>query len=1088
MPLNSKISATTSTLRRRGPIGGSASTAGAQYGASIATWAACKVLLGSRSALPWSLDEGTSVKTVSSECEEEVDDLRLELLPVGTVYIQIKHGLRMGTEFDKGIAQLVGQFATTKLTAQDRLVLVTDSTSSNSVRTDVPQALRWFRDLPESTPLSDFPYGLGPRAALNRIQRVFEEKYIESAGTHPSENEWRKFLSVVHVTELNTLDEGADQLSCFDALNRISFDTSVRLVWECLVGVALDSARLRRPVNLPAIQSAFVKRGIQLNLDEANAYATVEFCARQITINRIAELRRRNQYVREHYVDRRVISERMDKATADATKSIVVVGGSGTGKTTWCVQRCDTSVNPPRLLVASEYIQESDAHLRDTLKRLIEDARSDLGTQSYTQAELHDWLRSTRIQVFVDGLDRAIISTRKLASWLKRTASDLHDYDWQLVATTRPEIVEFVRLALGDSVELIDVEGYSEIEAMEAAEKLGTSALSRYRHPRMMSFCARIQATHGAQAFRHEQAIEKFLAESTVWAAGEAEILADTIEAALYDLSIALADSATGVLSKAMSRAFQDRHPAAYEALRKENILLIQQGLLRVDIDEIAEHLAGRHIDIPVQVSRWREIRGIPLKAGALRAALEQLAAASPADAAVHIEHLATENVLQDDAVLVSLLCSVIAALEDPAPMKDVAVALVSTWKKPNFLAAWGTGLDLLNFADGARWQPMDRIELLWIQARLEHGLDWRSKHWLKPHIYSDFQVTVWRLRFLSAIHQAGCSAWAFLMKHIRSDASLVSSKEANLGDLAQGMFVIAAEFDIPKAMAFAGRLDSPRESEGILSLLATRYPTEIRDILLGAGTTPPPSRLVHMIDHMKGDDWGPHAAAIELAQHWLTCPEFSAHRRVLLRIAANAGNSDAAWELLSNSNLDSTEVTAIFSLDLDRFTRKVKELLSSKEGLEQVLDGLSQGKMTLDQVDPLAIQLCNLRPDETLATPVAYICENMAYVSLVTKEYSNEFLKFARHVLEFPFPRARSALIYPSSTRHQSESGHTLRPLQVKLLELIAEMETDLENLNTLCFKLGQNYSNSKQAHDYCLELSRSNPDLDWKDGFELR
>jgi hypothetical protein len=993
----------------------------------------------------------------------------------------------MGAEFDKGIAQLAGQFATSKLTARDRLVLVTDSTASNSVRTDVPQALRWFHGLPDFTPLSDFPHGAGPRAALSRIQRVFEEKYSNSTGTHPSENDWRTFLSMVYVTELNTLDEGGDQLACFDALSQISLGTNVRLAWDCLIGVALDSGRLRRPVDLPAIKSAFTKCGIGLNLDEVGAYATVERCVRQITINRITELQRRKQYVREHYVDRRAISKSVDKATTDATKIILIVGGSGTGKTTWCATRCDNSVSPLRLFVASECIQERDVHLRDTLKRLIDDVRLDLATQSYTQAELHDWLRSTHLQVFVDGLDRALVSNRRLASWLERTASDLHDYDWQLVATTRPEIAGLVRQALGSDIALIDAEGYSEVEAMEAAEKLGASALSRYRHPRMMSFCARLQMTHGAQAFRHEQAIEKFLAESAERVAGEAEILPDTIEVALLDLSVALADSATGVLSTAMSRAFQDRHPAAYEALRKENILLVQQGLLRVDIDEIAEHLAGHHTNVRTQVSHWKEIRSIPLKAGALRAAMEQLAVVSPADVTLCVERLVAENAMQDDPVLVSLLCSVITTLEDPSPMKDVATALISTWRKPNFLAAWGTGLNLLNFAGGSRWQPMDRIELLWIQARLENGTDWRSKHWLKPHIYNDFQITPWRSRFLSAIQQAGCPAWSFLASHFHANASLAGSKEANLGDLAQGMFVIAAEFDLTEAIAFAGRLDSHRKSEGILTMLATRYPTEVRDILLDATTTPPSCRLVYMIDHMQNDDWGPHAAAIELAQHWLNSSEFSAHRRALLRIMGNAGNADAAWELLSSGNLESAEVATIFSLDVQRFVRKLEELLSRGEGLEEVLEGLSRGDMKPDQVDPLAIQLCNLQLGEPLATAAAYICEKMAYVFLTTRGYSNEFLKLARRILELPFPRARSALIYPSSTRYRSESENTLHPLQVKLLELLAEVETDLENLNTLCFKLGQNYPNNKQVRDYCLELSRSNPGLNWKGGLEL-
>lgn len=1080
-PLAGRVSA-----RKRGPIGGSANAAGAQYGASVAAWACCRALLGSRAALPWDLAAEAYVSAVSSECEEEVDDLQLTLGPEGRVYIQIKHGLRMDSEFDKGIAQLARQFATTRLGLFDRLVLVTDATASSTVRHAVPKVFSWFRGLPTSTPLALFPHGNAARDALIRIERVFEGQYVKSTGTPATEAEWRRFLSITYLTELNTLDHGTDQLASLDVLKRVSSGSGPTQAWTGLNTLALQGSRLRRPLDAAAIRSALSRDGILLDLDEAGDYATVESSVRRMAHGHIVELQRRGQYVRENYVERSGIEKQLRRNSG--TRNItVIVGGSGNGKTTWCASKCDVSEPPLRILLPAESIQESDLHLRMTLRRLIDASSNELAAASYSPAELHTWLKATPLEIFVDGLDRVHVTQRKLVSWLERTSADIQDLNWRMTATTRPEIKSIVEHAFGDSAVLVEVGGYSEVEALLAARRLGVPALAKYRNPRMMSFCARLWATHGSEAFRHEEAVEHFVAETAARAARDSDLLLDAIELALQDLALALARSETGALVGESSRDFRLAHAAAYEAMRKENLLISASGAVRVDIDDVAEHLAGRHTDAAAEASRWNEIRSVPLKAGALRAALEQLAVKSPTEAARCVRDLAHASAVEADSLLASMLCAVTSAFEDLSAVKDVVTVLLRTWRKENFLAGWGAGFDLLNLADNNRWAPMERVELLWLLAPMENGLDWRSKHWLKPHIYSSYEVTPWRSRFLVALQQAGLAGWTFLSNYFDSDVSLVGSDEAKLGDLAQGAFVATACDDVPRALAFSDEIRNDKTRERLLSWLACRYPLEIRDLFLKEETSLTPGRRVEVALEMRDDDWSPHPAMADLAAHWLARQEFLPYRRSLLRVVARSGNAAAAAELMACADLDSTEIGAVFSLDLPQFKHTLADLLSTRSDLEVVSDGLASENMRIEHVAVIAAHLPRFLRDEQSGRSVARLCEHMLYVCISAGECPKELLQLARAVLQFPSAGVRSYLIYPASTTrgspHRSDGGAAL---QMQLLELIMEFEANLKNLNTLYFKLMENHSSNSAIMAYCEELTRRHPGLAADDGPE--
>lgn len=920
----------------RGPIGGSASTAGAKYGATIAAWACVRMLLGARTALPWRLPHAAFIRTLACENDSEVDDLVLEALPRASVYIQIKHGLDAGAAFKSAIGQLSRQFADSKFDRKnDRLVIVTDGSASGTIRVDLPRALSWFHSLPESTPLNKFPHSKEPSQVLGRVLDVFDKEYSGLCGT-PTEDVRRQFLKCVELTVLDPMD-GNDKQGCIESLTRLIGSEYSALAWAILCDYCLDAGRLRRQVDIATVEAILRSHGLPIL--ETSGSSNIALGASIAKLNRfhLGALAARRQYNAALCVRRHSLDEFFRETEKSDRKVVLVTGGSGQGKTTWCAVQCSTDNDDIRIFIPAECIMETDTHLRGTVTRLLRVQAEDDHQAPFAPAEVKTWLESAPATIFVDGLDRATVNRRALVAWLQATASDADAFAGGIVMTTRPEIVDPVRTALGESVPIAGLGDFSEFEAIEAALKLGIAELARYRHPRLMSFYAQLASTSDVSSLRREQAVARFIDDCARKLASDSELFPETVADALNDLGRVLARSGDGLIEESDRIPFERRHGEAYRALRKGHVLSVIAGVARIEIDDIAEHLAGKHVDIRKEIERWHEIRESPLRIGALRSALEQLAVRDPAETRSFLDLLARDLATAPDHPKLALFCSVVLANDNLEPLLELANLAALYWDRGSIELGWGAGLSLMDMLSSARWPPILRVRLLWPLAQLEDSISWREKEW---HPYErEVPVTWnnWRDRFLGSVQAAGRSGLEFLLEWFDSHLALENSNEAQLGHLARGAFFAVATAHLRDAVDLLAK----HRRVGMLAILALRYPTHVLEMLgqgLGQLSLLQAASMVEETLHPfpASEDAGLLAAA------WLKdSTPGSEERRCLLRILISRGDPTASAELVQFPYLTASDIAPLCRLPLAAFEQAISVLAKRTDVDPRALEAL---------------------------------------------------------------------------------------------------------------------------------------------------
>ncbi|MEX2745787.1 AAA family ATPase [Rhizobium mongolense] len=141
------------------------------------------------------------------------------------------------------------------------------------------------------------------------------------------------------------------------------------------------------------------------------------------------------------YVSRESISLAFDQFLQSGSKVMVVVGGSGFGKTTWLArlleQDCPTN---PFTLIRGDDIAESDDSAVITLSRHLRSGRlSNIPSLELDQA-VWNWIDSANRIILIDGLDRVPAQARqRLHRWLTRSISLCDGAPVRFVITTRPE-------------------------------------------------------------------------------------------------------------------------------------------------------------------------------------------------------------------------------------------------------------------------------------------------------------------------------------------------------------------------------------------------------------------------------------------------------------------------------------------------------------------------------------------------------------------------------------------------------------------------------------------------------------------------
>jgi hypothetical protein len=145
---------------------GHGNTGGVTYQSRVAGWVAVRILAEKFAEPSWELPQSSVLDSIRLETDEDVDDLMVITKLADVIYIQVKHGLQYSKTLTSEFASCISQFTRLFLRHaffnqgtitqpwqrpldpnKDRLVIVTDSSSSTKVQKAFPTLLNKLRQL-----------------------------------------------------------------------------------------------------------------------------------------------------------------------------------------------------------------------------------------------------------------------------------------------------------------------------------------------------------------------------------------------------------------------------------------------------------------------------------------------------------------------------------------------------------------------------------------------------------------------------------------------------------------------------------------------------------------------------------------------------------------------------------------------------------------------------------------------------------------------------------------------------------------------------------------------------------------------------
>lgn len=241
---------------------GSRAAGGFNYQDRVTAWFAVRMLAGDRASGVPGLYEGQVLDLVC-ETRDEVDDCRVGL-PDDVLLLQAKHSVQLKQAKNSDLGQTAAQFVRQHLTpgrAADKLVLVTTSSSSNSITKDLRGALDGFRNsYPESAlPLSG-DRGNALTVFLGHVQREWVQCSPSAAG--PTGEELRAFLKQCWVWTLDVDNGRTDEVSTLDLLRSsvLSNPAGARVAWDSLQAISRAAIVTRSGFDRCRLEAELAKR------------------------------------------------------------------------------------------------------------------------------------------------------------------------------------------------------------------------------------------------------------------------------------------------------------------------------------------------------------------------------------------------------------------------------------------------------------------------------------------------------------------------------------------------------------------------------------------------------------------------------------------------------------------------------------------------------------------------------------------------------------------------------------------------------------------------------------------------------------
>ncbi|MBT2418092.1 hypothetical protein J7F01_08460 [Streptomyces sp. ISL-22] len=234
----------------------------------MAAWFAVAALAGTAAAAVPGLWSG-QVRRIACETGDPVDDCRVETSDGTVLAIQAKRTIGLsakdGSEFAKTIKQFVQQHLLPGHD-DDRLVLVTTSEASGSIKSDLRRTLELIQDAAPGISTADLRFTRGQQIAYDRFAAHARKEWKEQRGTLPTPAELEGLLRVSHVW-VSDMEKGMPGER--EALDRLRAMVIIEpdqagAAWEVLVGKCAELAISGADTDQQRLQASLTASGIAL--------------------------------------------------------------------------------------------------------------------------------------------------------------------------------------------------------------------------------------------------------------------------------------------------------------------------------------------------------------------------------------------------------------------------------------------------------------------------------------------------------------------------------------------------------------------------------------------------------------------------------------------------------------------------------------------------------------------------------------------------------------------------------------------------------------------------------------------------------
>ncbi|MBE1600257.1 ATP-binding protein [Streptomyces stelliscabiei] len=234
----------------------------------MAAWFAVAALAGQAAAAVPGLWSG-QVRRIACETGDPVDDCRVETADGTALAIQAKRTIRLSAKDKSEFAKTVKQFVQQHLLPDhedDRLVLVTTSEASGSVRNDLRRVLELIQGAAPSTSTADLRFTKGQQTAYDTFVTHAYKEWEQRCGALPTSAELESLLRVSHVW-VSDVEKG--MLGEREALDRLRAMVIMEpgqagAAWEVLVGICAELAISRTDSDQRRLQASLIESGIAL--------------------------------------------------------------------------------------------------------------------------------------------------------------------------------------------------------------------------------------------------------------------------------------------------------------------------------------------------------------------------------------------------------------------------------------------------------------------------------------------------------------------------------------------------------------------------------------------------------------------------------------------------------------------------------------------------------------------------------------------------------------------------------------------------------------------------------------------------------